>query len=88
MKPIVYDFPRTADFLKFMDQYGIERSLVMSNYGIPKPEQPLLAEPRGHGAAISTDRIRGLLWVSFRRATASTRWSRPSATAARPASSA
>ena len=45
VKPIVYDFPRTADFLKFMDQYGIERSLVMSNYGIPKPEQPFSLNP-------------------------------------------
>ncbi|MDA2953729.1 MAG: amidohydrolase, partial [Actinomycetota bacterium] len=32
VKPIVYDFPRTKDFIKHMDRYGIERALVMSNY--------------------------------------------------------
>ncbi len=65
VKPIVYDFPRTKDYLKYMDQYGIERSLVMSNYGIPKPEQPFSLNPVVMEAATSTDRIRGLLWVSF-----------------------
>lgn len=65
VKPIVYDFPRTKDFLKYMDRYGIERSLVMSNYGIPKPEQPFSLNPVVMEAATSTDRIRGLLWVSF-----------------------
>ena len=65
VKPIVYDFPKTKDFIKFMDQYGIERSLVMSNYGIPKPEQPFSLNPLVMEAADTTDRIRGLLWVSF-----------------------
>ena len=40
VKPIVYDFPRTADFIKLMDGYGIERSLAMSNYGVPDPSSP------------------------------------------------
>lgn len=65
VKPIVYDFPRTKDFLKYMDKYAIERSLVMSNYGIPDPEQPFSLNPVVMEAATSTDRIRGLLWVSF-----------------------
>ncbi len=65
VKPIVYDFPKTKDFIKFMDQHGIERSLVMSNYGIPKPEQPFSLNPLVMEAADTTDRIRGLLWVSF-----------------------
>ena len=65
VKPIVYDFPRTKDMLKYMDKYAIERSLVMSNYGIPKPEQPFSLNPIVMEAATSSDRIRGLLWVSF-----------------------
>ena len=91
VKPIVYDFPRTKDFLGFMDQYGIERSLVMSNYGIPKPEQPFSLNPVVMEAATSTDRIRaapsaGCSGCRSCPATASTR-SRRSSTAARPGSS-
>ena len=65
VKPIVYDFPRPKDFIKHMDKYGIERSLCMSNYGIPKPEQPFSLNPIVMEAATSSDRVRGLLWVSF-----------------------
>ena len=37
----------------------------MSNYGIPKPEQPFSLNPVVMEAATTSDRIRGLLWVSF-----------------------
>ncbi|MDH3724799.1 MAG: amidohydrolase, partial [Thermoleophilia bacterium] len=61
VKPIVYDFPKTKDMLKFMDRYAIERALVMSNYGVPKPEQPFSLNPVVMEAAQQSDRIRGLL---------------------------
>ena len=62
-----------------MDQYGIERSLVMSNYGIPKPEQPFSLNPVVMEAATSNDRIRACCGSRSCRATARTR-SRPSST--------
>ena len=37
----------------------------MSNYGVPKPEQPFSLNPIVMEAATASDRIRGLLWVSF-----------------------
>ena len=65
VKPTVYDFSGTKEYLAYMDKYGIERSLAISNYGIPKPEQPFSLNPIVMEAATSSDRIRGLLWVSF-----------------------
>src|SRR3982750_1669959 len=39
VKPIVYDYPTTKDFLKnHMDFFKVERALVMSNYGVPVHE--------------------------------------------------
>ena len=84
VKPIVYDFPRTKDFLKFMDQYGIERSLVMSNYGIPEARAALLAQPdRDGGGDLAPTASAACCGCRSCPATASTRSSR-SSTAARP----
>ena len=46
-----------------MDEYGIERSLVMSNYGVPVPS-PSLSTTRDGGGHDQRPRPRPL-WVSF-----------------------
>ena len=41
VKPTVYDYARSDDYLaKHLDLRGIERGLVLPNYGIPVQEQP------------------------------------------------
>lgn len=62
----VYEFATVKDYVRdHMDKYGIERALVLSNYGVPKQEQPFGLNPLVIEAAQSDDRISGGLWVSF-----------------------
>lgn len=62
----VYEFPTVKDYVRdHLDKYGIERALVLTNYGIPKQDQPFSLNPLVIEAAQSDDRIRGGLWVSF-----------------------
>ena len=48
-----------------MDDLGLERALVLPNYGIPVQTQPFSLNPLVLDTVKSTDRIRGGLWVSF-----------------------
>jgi hypothetical protein len=42
----VYEFADTKDYIKnHLDKYNIERSLVISNYGVPIQEQPFSLNP-------------------------------------------
>jgi predicted TIM-barrel fold metal-dependent hydrolase len=65
VKPTVYDFPSVQDYLAHMDRHGIERALVVPNYGIPVQDQPFSLNPLAVDAAQSSDRLRSGLWVSF-----------------------
>ena len=64
--PTVYEFADAKQYVvDHLDKYGIERGLVLSNYGHPVQEQPFGLIPVVLDAAKSSDRIRGGLWVSF-----------------------
>lgn len=65
VKPTVYDFPTTKDYVKHMDSLRVERALVLPNYGIPVQSQPFSLNPLVLDTVKSDDRIRGGLWVSF-----------------------
>ncbi len=65
VKPTVYDFPSQKDYLAHMDRHGIERALVVPNYGVPVQDQPFSLNPIAVDAGQSNDRLRAGLWVSF-----------------------
>jgi uncharacterized protein len=65
VKPTVYEFPDVGSYRKQMDKHGVERALVLPNYGIPVQGQPFSLNELVLEAAGSDDRITGGLWVSF-----------------------
>jgi uncharacterized protein len=65
VKPTVYDFPTTADFTGHLDRLGVERALVISNYGVPVQDQPFSLNPLVLDSAKGSDRLAGALWVSI-----------------------
>ncbi|MGH3320898.1 MAG: amidohydrolase family protein [Streptosporangiaceae bacterium] len=65
VKPTVYDFPDTRSYVQHMDGLGVERALVLPNYGIPVQNQPFSLNPVMLDAVTSSDRLVGGLWVSF-----------------------
>lgn len=65
VKPTVYEFASAKDYVKHMDEFGVERALVLPNYGIPVQEQPFSLNALVLDTATSSDRVRGGLWVSF-----------------------
>jgi predicted TIM-barrel fold metal-dependent hydrolase len=65
VKPTVYDFPTTQDYLKHMDEFRVEQALVLPNYGIPVQEQPFSLNPLVIDSVQTNERLKGGLWVSF-----------------------
>lgn len=65
VRPTVYEFPAPKDYLEHLDRLGIERAIVIPNYGIPVQEQPFSLNEIVLEAAKANDRLRGALWVSF-----------------------
>jgi len=66
VKPTVYDFAGPDDYLKHhLDLRGLERGLVLPNYGIPVQEQPFSLNDLVLDAVARDDRLSGGLWVSF-----------------------
>lgn len=65
VKPTVYDFGTAKQFVAHMDDLGLERALVLPNYGIPVQSQPFSLNPLILDTVTSSDRIHGGLWVSF-----------------------
>ncbi|HEU4539769.1 MAG TPA: amidohydrolase family protein [Jiangellaceae bacterium] len=65
VKPTVYEFPDRHAYIKHLDALGVERALVLSNYGIPVQEQPFSLNDTVLDAVSSSDRLIGGLWVSF-----------------------
>lgn len=65
VKPTVYEFASSKDYVKHMDRFGVERALVLPNYGIPVQEQPFSLNSLVLDTVGSSDRVLGGLWVSF-----------------------
>jgi predicted TIM-barrel fold metal-dependent hydrolase len=65
VKPTVYEFPTTQDYLRHLDELGVERALVLPNYGIPVQQQPFSLNDLVLDSVQASDRLRGGLWVSF-----------------------
>jgi predicted TIM-barrel fold metal-dependent hydrolase len=63
VKP-TYDYDTTEDYLKGMDENGVDRALVMSNYGYPDSAQPFTLNPLVGESAATSDRLLGAIWVS------------------------
>src|SRR5690606_21610894 len=47
-----------------MDQNGVQRALVMSNYGYPDSALPFTLNPLVAESTAKTDRLLGAIWVS------------------------
>jgi len=66
VKPTVYDFAGYDDYIKsHLDLRGLERGLILPNYGIPVQEQPFSLNDLVLDAVGRDDRLQGGLWVSF-----------------------
>lgn len=65
VKPTVYDFADTKAFLDHLDGLGVERALVLPNYGVPDQQAAYSLNPVMLDAVTSSDRLIGGLWVSF-----------------------
>ena len=66
VKPTVYDYAKTEDYLtNHLDLRGIERGLVLPNYGIPVQSQPFSLNELVLESIGRSDRLKGGLWVSF-----------------------
>jgi predicted TIM-barrel fold metal-dependent hydrolase len=66
VKPTVYDYAQTDDYLRnHLDLRGIERGLVLPNYGIPVQSQPFSLNDLVLESVGRSDRLKGGLWVSF-----------------------
>src|SRR5512144_740838 len=66
VKPPVYDYAKTEDYLtNHLDLRGIERGLVLPNYGIPVQSQPFSLNELVLESIGRSDRLKGGLWVSF-----------------------
>jgi predicted TIM-barrel fold metal-dependent hydrolase len=65
VKPTVYEFARVPDYVSYLDRLGVERGLVIPNYGVPVQSQPFDLNSLVLDAVTSNDRLAGALWVSF-----------------------
>ncbi|WP_433559804.1 amidohydrolase family protein [Pseudonocardia xinjiangensis] len=65
VKPTVYEFPRAKDYLSHLDGLGVERGLVLPNYGIPVQEHAFSLNDLVLDAVTDNERLVGGLWVSF-----------------------
>lgn len=65
VKPTVYEFADGRDYRRHLDGLGVERALVLPNYGIPVQSQPFSLNELVLEATGADDRLRGGLWVSF-----------------------
>jgi len=65
VKPTVYDFEDKRAYIKHLDRLGVERALVLPNYGVPDQKAAFSLNPVMLDAVTSSDRLIGGLWVSF-----------------------
>ncbi len=64
VKPTVIEYPSSKEYLKHMDEYGIGRAMVISNYGVPDSGQPFTLNPIVIDSVHKADRLVGAIWVS------------------------
>lgn len=64
-QPTVYTFPTAPDYIRHMDEYRVERAIVIPNYGIPVQDQPFSLNELVLDSVQKQDRLKGALWVSF-----------------------
>ncbi|MGQ0794513.1 MAG: amidohydrolase family protein [Deltaproteobacteria bacterium] len=65
VKPTVIEYPTGREYTEqHMDEYRIDRALVISNYGVPDSAQPFSLNPLVLDTVHKADRIVGALWVS------------------------
>jgi predicted TIM-barrel fold metal-dependent hydrolase len=65
VKPTVYDFEDRQAYIRHMDRLGVERALVLPNYGVPDQKAAFSLNPVMLDAVTSSERLIGGLWVSF-----------------------
>jgi predicted TIM-barrel fold metal-dependent hydrolase len=65
VKPTVYEFADAASYLRHIDGFGVERGLILPNYGIPVQSQPFSLNDLVLDSIQNSDRLVGGLWVSF-----------------------
>jgi len=65
VKPTVYEFADAQAYLRHLDGLGVERGLVLPNYGIPVQSQPFSLNSLVLDSIQSSDRLVGGVWVSF-----------------------
>jgi len=64
VNPTVIEYKDTAAMIKHMDDHGVERQMVIANYGIPDSSQPFTLNPLVLDSTEHDDRFVGALWVS------------------------
>jgi uncharacterized protein len=65
VKPTVYEFADAKDYLTHLDGVGVERGLVLPNYGIPVQGQAFSLNDLVLESVTSEERLVGGLWVSI-----------------------
>lgn len=65
VKPTVYEFADAGVYLDHLDGLGVERGLILPNYGIPVQSQPFSLNDLVLDSVQKNDRLVGGLWVSF-----------------------
>lgn len=64
VKPTVYDFEDSKECMQRFDEVGVERALVLPNYGVPDQAHPFSLNEVVLESC-QRDRLKGGLWVSF-----------------------
>ena len=65
VKPTVYEFADANAYLRRLDDAGVERGLILPNYGIPVQSQPFSLNDLVLESIKSSDRLVGGIWVSL-----------------------
>lgn len=65
VRPTVYEFENARGYLDHLDALGVERGLVLPNYGIPVQEHGFSLNPLILDSIAQNDRLVGGLWVSI-----------------------
>jgi predicted TIM-barrel fold metal-dependent hydrolase len=65
VKPTVYESADAKAYLRHLDGVGVERGLVLPNYGIPVQSQAFSLNELVLESVQASDRLVGGLWVSF-----------------------
>ena len=64
VKPTVIEYASAKEYLQHLDEYGVDRALVISNYGVPDSAQPFTLNPLVLDSVHKADRLVGAIWVS------------------------